>query len=161
MPFVDDGSKDLSMTSLLFQKAQEQGIKTIFLTPHVNSSVSRYPKSKHNELFPILKNLAKKYNIDVFLGAEIYIPFRLPNLDFSKYTMGDSNFLLIEFSTYSSSPIIDHCFSLIKKGFKVIIAHIERYEYLELNDIKELRELGVFTQVNASSVISEKNINLF
>lgn len=154
---VDDGSTDIEMTKELLKKSYSQGIKKIFLTPHVNSSVSKVSREIHTERFKIIKELAKNYEIECFLGAEIYISFRLPNLDFSKYFMGKSNYLLIEFSPFMKTPILEHCYNLQKRGYKIIIAHVERYPYLDINDLDELKNMGVLLQVNVSSVVRSRN----
>jgi len=154
---VDDGSKDIEMSEKLFYECYLQNIKIIFLTPHVNSSVSKANRESHIEKYNKLKPIAKKYNIELFLGAEIYIPFRIPNIDFQKYLMGNSNSILVEFATEIESPIIDHAYNLKHMGYEVIIAHVERYNYLTIEDLRELKTMGIYLQVNASSVIKKKN----
>lgn len=154
---VDDGSKSIDMSIKMLEESQKQGIKAIFLTPHVNSSVSLSKREEHISKFNILKKIAINYDIKLYLGAEIYIPFKLPNLDFSKYTMSNKKILLIEFSTYNETPIIDHVFNLMKKGFKIIVAHVERYKYLSIDDVEELRHMGAFIQINSYSILNLSN----
>lgn len=153
MPYVDDGAREIDTTKKMIEECSIQGIGSVFLTPHVNSSVSKANRETHIKMFLKIKEIANKVKLNVYLGAEIFISDKIPNLDFKKFVMGDSNALLVEFSTYYSSPIIDICHDLIKKGFKVIVAHIERYNYLELDDLYELKNMGVYIQVNASSVL--------
>lgn len=155
---VDDGSTDIKMSEDLLLEFKKQGIKKIIMTPHVNSSVSKKPRNIHVLNYKKIRELAKKYDIDVFLGAEVYIPFRFPELDFKNYTMNNSNILLLEFSTYHKTPIYDHSYNLIKRGYRIIIAHVERYNYLKIDDLYELKELGVYFQINASSIINKKSI---
>jgi protein-tyrosine phosphatase len=38
-------------------------------------------------------------------------------------------------------------------GFKVIIAHIERYHYLSLSDMEMIKRTGALIQVNTSSIL--------
>lgn len=154
---VDDGSKNLLMTKKMLELYKKEGINSVFLTPHVNSPVSRSTREDHYEKYKIIRKLALDYNIDVFLGAEIYISFRLPQIDFSKYTMGNSKFLLLEFSTQFDTPIYEHCYNLIKRGYKIIIAHVERYPYLSLEEIMELKNIGVLFQINSSSILKSFN----
>ena len=153
---VDDGSKDYQMTLKLFEEYRKQNISKIFLTPHVNSSVTRAPREKHKEIFENLKPLAKKYKLEIYLGSEIYVSFRLPEINFDEYVMGNSKVLLLEFSTYHHTEIYDHAYNLIKKGYKVIIAHVERYNYLNDDDLFELKNLGVYLQVNATHILNSK-----
>ena len=157
LPGVDDGSVNIEMTEKLFFESSMQGVKKIFLTPHVNSSVSKVNRKEQIRIFNQLKPLANKYNLEIFLGAEIYIPFRLPDLNFEDYVMGNSNVLLVEFSTRSETEIIDLVYNLIKRNYRIIIAHVERYYYLDSSDINDLKNMGVFFQVNSSSIISNKH----
>ena len=157
MPFVDDGSKNIEMTKNLFLMFKEQKIKKVFLTPHVNSSVSYAEKEDHIKIYKKLKKISSQFDIELYLGAEIYLPFRMPSLDFSKYQMGASKFLLVEFSTFNETPILDHVYYLKNKGYDVIIAHIERYDYLDYEDILEIKKLGCFFQVNSNSILNKKN----
>jgi len=71
--------------------------------------------------------------------------------------MGNSNSILVEFATEIESPIIDHAYNLKHMGYEVIIAHVERYNYLTIEDLRELKTMGIYLQVNASSVIKKKN----
>jgi len=150
---VDDGSENLDMTIKLFEEYKNQGITTAFLTPHVNSSVSKESREIHIEKFNHLKPIAKKFNLNIHLGAEIYIPYKMPKLSFNQYLMGDSNVLLVEFSIFQETPINDHVYNLINKGYDVVIAHIERYNYLKIDDLVEFKEIGAYLQINASSIL--------
>ena len=158
IPGADDGSKTLEETKKIFLKYIDQGVKKIFLTPHVNSSVSKKSREYHREYFDVLKEISRSYGLELFLGAEIYLPFRLPDLDYSKYTLGNSNALLVEFSPYNESPILDHAYNLKKRGYDIIVAHVERYSYLEINQIRELKNIGIYIQVNASSLLKKGNV---
>ena len=74
--------------------------------------------------------------------------------------MGNSNVLLVEFSTRSETEIIDLVYNLIKRNYRIIIAHVERYYYLDSSDINDLKNMGVFFQVNSSSIISTNTENI-
>lgn len=152
---VDDGSSNLEMTKELLKISSSQGVKTIFLTPHVYSLSETAKFSEYNEKFMKISKIAKSFGINCFLGAEIYISFRIPEIDFNKFSMGNSKVLLIEFSTILKTPILEHSYNLIKKGFKIIIAHVERYQYLSIEDIYNLKKMGIYIQVNASSFIKK------
>ena len=49
--------------------------------------------------------------------------------------------------------LFDIIFKLQVKGYKVVLAHPERYSYFTMNDFKELVSRGVLMQVNALSLI--------
>jgi protein-tyrosine phosphatase len=50
---------------------------------------------------------------------------------------------------------VDLCYNLTKKGYRVVLAHIERYGYLTIEDLYELKDIGVVLQVNASSLLGK------
>ena len=150
---VDDGSKSIDMTLEMMHQASDTHVHTIVLTPHVNSSETRVDRQTHIERYEALKKRVSHLPLTLILGAEIFIGQRLPLVDFDTLCYGPHKTLLIEFSPFMETPIVDHAFNLIKKGYQVIIAHIERYMYLSLEDIVELRTMGAIIQVNTSSVL--------
>lgn len=149
---VDDGSKDLETSIKMLDMCKKQDINKIILTPHVNSSVSKKSREEHKKTFSILENIAFQKGITLYLGSEIYISEKLPNLDFSKFTMGRKNYLLLEFSVYNPSPIADIIHAFKVRGYKTIIAHIERYNYLDIDDYNEFKSMGALFQINSSSI---------
>jgi protein-tyrosine phosphatase len=156
---VDDGSKDLKMTKEMLSICSSQGVSNIFMTPHINSSLSDQKLKEFKDKFNEISLIANSLGIDCHLGAEIYISFRLPNINFENHVMGASKVLLIEFSTFHQTSVLEHSYNLIKKGFNVIIAHVERYEYLSINDLIELKNMGALIQVNSSSLIKKGKSN--
>ena len=162
LPNVDDGSNSIEMSEKMIQNSVEENVKSIFLTPHVNSSVREENiKKSHRLNYEKILHFEKKYNIKLILGSEIYISQSFPEFDFSQFTLGNSKFLLVEFSTYHNTQIFEHTFNLIKSGYSVIIAHVERYRYLSKNDLLELKSIGAFLQLNCSSILNRKNRKMF
>jgi protein-tyrosine phosphatase len=151
---VDDGAKDLAMSLAMIQQAISVGIKKIYLTPHVNGSAQKASRETHVKHFQILKDAAKDLPIELELWAEIYIGQSLPKLNWNDYVVHD-NYLLVEFSPVIEAPIVDLCYNLTKKGYRVVLAHIERYGYLSVEDLYELKDIGVTLQVNASSLLGK------
>jgi protein-tyrosine phosphatase len=151
---VDDGAKDLAMSLAMIQQAISVGIKKIYLTPHVNGSAQKASRETHIKHFQILKDAAKDLPIELELWAEIYIGQSLPKLNWNDYVV-HNNYLLVEFSPVVESPIVDLCYNLTKKGYRVVLAHIERYGYLTIEDLYELKDIGVTLQVNASSLLGK------
>jgi protein-tyrosine phosphatase len=151
---VDDGAKDLAMSLAMIQQAISVGIKKIYLTPHVNGSAQKASRETHLKHYQILKDAAKDLPIELELWAEIYIGQSLPKLKWDDYVV-HSNYLLVEFSPVIESPIVDLCYNLTKKGYKVVLAHVERYGYLPLEDLYELKDIGVTLQINSSSLLGK------
>jgi protein-tyrosine phosphatase len=151
---VDDGAVDLTTSLAMIEESIKHGIKTIYLTPHVNATASKAPRALHHQHFQILQKAAKHLPISLVLWAEVYIGQKLPQLDWKDLVV-HQNYVLVEFSPIVESPIVDLCYNLTKKGFNVVLAHVERYGYLTLDDLMELEEMGIILQVNTSSILNK------
>ena len=69
--------------------------------------------------------------------------------------MNNQKYLLLEFSYTNEIDISEIVFSCKLKGYVPIIAHIERYEYVGIEEANDIVEAGGLIQVNASSVIGK------
>jgi protein-tyrosine phosphatase len=159
LPNVDDGSKDLETSIQMIEKEIEQGVTDIVLTPHVQSRVTKANTAKRKAQFEMLKaevsNLGLAVNLH--LGAEIMYHSHI-DTDFSKYQFGKQKYVLIEFSTKAESPIEDVCYDVMAMGYQVIVAHIERYNYLTIEDIEKIKLSGALIQVNASAILNHDKL---
>jgi protein-tyrosine phosphatase len=155
LPNVDDGSKDLETSILMIEREIEQGVTDIVLTPHVQSTVTKANTAKRKKQFELLKAEVSKrsLNINLHLGAEIMYHSHIET-DFSKYQFGKNKYVLIEFSTKAESPIEEVCFDVMAMGYQVIVAHVERYNYLKIEDIISIKQTGALIQTNASAILN-------
>jgi protein-tyrosine phosphatase len=153
LPSVDDGSQSFETSYKMIESSFKQGVSTIILTPHTNSSETRVSREEHIKRYEALKDYCKDLPITLLLGAEIFIGHKIPDLDLNAHTFGSKKSILVEFSPFNETPIVDHVFNLIKRGFQVVIAHVERYQYLKTEELLELRAMGAFLQVNTTSVL--------
>ena len=151
---VDDGSKDLEFSLKMLEKQVEEGVSHVVLTPHVQSKVQKATKEEHIQRFEELKEAVKEKGLPITLtlGSEVQYRSHLTP-DYKHYTFGKSNYLLVEFSTKEEQPIEEIVYDLSRMGFKVIIAHIERYHYLSLSDMEMIKRTGTLIQVNTSSIL--------
>lgn len=156
LPGVDDGAKDFETSLAMIEKEIEQGVTDIVLTPHVQSTVTKANRDEHIDIFNKLNKavIEKNLNVKLHLGAEIMYHSHL-NPNYEDYKFGKDNYILIEFSTRAETPIEDICFDLIHQGYKVIVAHVERYTYLAIEDIIKIKQTGALIQTNASSVLGQ------
>ncbi len=152
---VDDGAKDIETALKLIEIEVNQGVNKIVLTPHVQSRVTRANLSEHHEKFEVLKNFvkSKNINVDLYLAAEILYQAHI-DTKFDDYTFGKEKYILIEFSTRAKTPIEEICFDIMHLGYQVIVAHVERYQYLSIDDIFKIKQTGALLQVNASSILN-------
>lgn len=160
LPGVDDGSKDLETTKRMLSNAATNGVTDIIFTPHfILDSQFMSSKSQNQKKFLPIKKLAKEeYGINVYLGNEVYCNNDMLELYKKKKikTLNDSRYMLIEIPMYSKMNNIKSIFfELISNGIVPILAHPERYTayYNDLDFFLELRSMGVFMQMNASSLI--------
>ena len=151
---VDDGSNDIETSLEMLRRQIEQSVSHVVLTPHVQSRVQKYGRDVHQKNFLALKQAVIKENlpINLYLGAEVlYRSHLTPN--YQALTLGQSPYLLLEFSTKEEQPIEEIVYDISRMGFIPIIAHIERYNYLTLSDIELIKKTGALIQVNTTSVL--------
>ena len=150
---VDDGSKDLDMSLAMLKEEMEQGVSTIYLTPHQNQQTLTGPllKERYQSFLEELKE--KGVDMDIRLGAEIYYYPGLKQdlLSGKALTMDESKYVLVEFSTRTETNVSEIVYELVMAGFTPIIAHIERYPYLKKEDYFDIKEAGGLIQINSGS----------
>ncbi len=159
---VDDGSADLDTSIFLIEEEKKQGVTDIICTPHYRKGMFESSREKISEHFNILKQNAK--NINLYLGQEIYVQsynsFKKILENKQVFTMNNTQYLLLEFSYTREIDISEIVFLASLYNYKVIIAHIERYEYLSSDNILEIIQSGALIQMNASSVIGKYGLKI-
>ena len=152
---VDDGSDSYETSKYLIEEAINNDISKIILTPHQNEELKRSDELK--SLFIKFKEEFKDYNIEFYLGSEIYYYESMINdLDNNQLlTINDTKYVLIEFSTIVKTEIANILYDLIIKGYKPILAHIERYSYLTFDDYNEIKANGALIQINSKSFLNK------
>ncbi len=130
------------------------GIKTLYLTPHIMEDIP----NKTKDLEIAFERLKAQYDgpIDLRLGAEYMIDdvfrYRLEKKDLLPLGK-DRNYILVE-TSYFNSPIdfYEILQRIQQQGYVPILAHPERYMYLQNNDYLTLRQLDVKMQLNLLSL---------
>ena len=154
---VDDGSPDVKTSLSMLENAVNQGTDKIFCTPHYRKPYNKSPE-EIREKFLNLKNAAneKGLPVELYLGQEIYCKadeYRKLLKSGSVLTMNDGRFVLLEFDFNNSQDVADVVYEVKTMGLIPIVAHIERYPYLNIDDAYEVKKAGGFIQINADSVI--------
>lgn len=159
LPGVDDGFKSMEDSLEELKIASEEGITDIVLTPHYISDSSYSSSASDNK--KIFNKLVKQkdklgINVNLYLSNEIYINDNIEELVNKKLINPiNKKYLLIELPLngyiQNSKRII---FKLISNGYKVILAHPERYPFLKENKdaIKDFLDMGVLLQGNFMSL---------
>ena len=160
---VDDGPKTIEDSRTLLEESYRQGVRTIISTSHRRKGMFETPEAKIEENFKQVQELAKEIadDLTILYGAEIYYTSDiLDKLEQGKIPrLADSQYALIEFSMITPYKEIHTALSnVLRLGVTPVVAHIERYHCLE-NDEKKVRDLinmGCYTQINSSSVLKPK-----
>lgn len=156
LPGVDDGVQTMDESLEILHLYEELGVKTVWLTPHIMEDIpntTAYLRERFAEL-----QAAYDGRIELHLAAENMLDNlfeeRLENNDLLPLgKSGDS--LLVETSYYNSPMRLNDILLRIKrKGFFPVLAHPERYNYMDQNKYRELIELGVKFQANIPSLVS-------
>ena len=160
IPCVDDGSPNLETSIEMIKHEISIGVDTIICTPH--HIYHRYEKSveeiKSN--FLLLKEAVEKENLPIklYLGQEICYSHRediIKMLQEGKLlTLNNTNRVLLEFHfTREPEDILDIIYNFSIHGYEVIIAHVERYEWMTLDKVIALKGEGALIQINSNSYL--------
>ncbi len=157
LPGIDDGAKSWGDTLNLILNFQKKGFTRIITTPHImRDTYPNNPKiilSKLKELNQ--KLIENKIVVRVEAAAEYYLDETLYSSILKKeplLTFGD-RYLLFE-TNFLSEPYIlkDFIFQATTQGYKLVLAHPERYGYMNLEKAEDMRNRGVLLQLNSISI---------
>ena len=160
LPFVDDGSTTIEESLKMLELEASNDVSKIVFTPHYKQNIYDTPFDEVKKVYEDFKKTASErgVNLDLYLGQEIYCTNKIYDLlkEGKVSTINGTKCLLIEFNYYDEQDIADYVYNLKTMGYIPIIAHIERYIYLDWNNLFDLKQLGALLQVNASSIIGEE-----
>lgn len=152
LPGVDDGVKTLEESLEILSLLEELGVKTVWLTPHIMEDVPNEPKDLKKK-FDLLKQVYKG-GIELQLAAEHMMDGlfheRMKQMDILPET---GNELLVETSYFTPPMAMEQTLlGIMSKGLYPLLAHPERYEYMDEKDYRKLHEAGVRFQCNLPSL---------
>lgn len=158
LPRMDHGSGSQEETERQIGILRDAGVKTIVATPHFYPAaitVRRFLELRERSAKEMQEILGENAP-EVYLGAEIMISphlDRMPELE--SLTIRGTNVFLAEFPPGKiEESLIDTIVRIRESGFKVVIAHVDRYK---AEDMENLLEMGFCGQVNAEA-FALKNI---
>ncbi len=156
LPQIDDGSKSIEQSIEIINEAKKAGFTKIISTSHY---IENYYESNEQEREKLLKTLQENIEgIELYLGSEIYITEEMNQLikENKASTINKSRYVLFEFPlTAKAIDDKEVIYRLIEEGYVPIVAHPERYVYVQENPeyIEELSEMGALFQANYGSII--------
>lgn len=159
---VDDGASSIKESLKMTKVASSIGYHTIVATPHYisNSKFNSDYKNNFYKLNELRNNIeANNIPIQIILGNEVYYDTDLGNNLDRKIisTINDSRYILMETPRHRVvfKNLLNFIFQLQVKGYIIILAHPERYEfvYSDPSLVVELIRRDVLLQLNLSSLI--------
>lgn len=160
IPGIDDGVKSWDESLDILGQLNELGYKKIITTPHIIQSYYPNTPTEIRKGVKELNRLITESNLSIIVeaGAEYYVDDHFAKQVETKQELLSfgNGYILIE-TPFMNKPLFleETVFNLQANGFKPILAHPERYAYLQ-NDkelIQNLTALGLYMQVNISSLI--------
>ena len=163
LPGIDDGPPNDREALAIARSLLEMGVRTVVATPHVISDV--YPNSTDVILEGVsrMRRLLSDSGLalEVLAGAEYYAENDLLDLVAKDdlLAFGPEKYVLFE-SPVEHQPMVleEVVFNLKSAGYTPLLAHVERYRYLQTDHdlVERLRRLGVCFQVNHPSFLLPK-----
>jgi protein-tyrosine phosphatase len=157
LPGVDDGARDFSVTEEMLAAAARCGVTDIAATPHLTQPEQLADLEKYRRLLEETRERASSRGIRVHRGFEVnYRMFS--GMDFSflrDVCLGDTPYFLLELPGRRLFPNWDVVLSkLALSGYRPIIAHPERYAYVQEDPaiVEEFLSFGCRLQVDAGGL---------
>lgn len=149
LPGLDDGLKSEEEFDSVWQAYLSVGFEKVYLTPHLYHP--RFPNVTIEKIMLTYQRLTSKCAEFFDIGCELYLGDHVLK---SFLPLGRLPFVLVELPTIvNPAYLMDAVFQIELKGYSVVIAHVERYEYFFENSLaQKLKDRGIFFQVNISSL---------
>jgi len=157
IPGIDDGSPNMETTIELLKEMQKLGFSKVITSPHVMSDLYKNSPEIILQGLELVRAELKVRNINmkVDAAAEYYLDYEFEQKisEGRLLTFGD-NYLLVELSFIESPKnLFEIIFKLQLEGYKIVLAHPERYHYFNMKDYQDLVTRGVFLQINWLALI--------
>lgn len=158
IPGIDDGAQTLEDSLLLIRHMHRLGFSKLITTPHIQEEnfkntpeiilqgLDRLREALAIEQIPVTLEAAAEYLIDD--GFEKLMAD-------GKLLSFSGKHILIELSYFNPHPDLKNViFNLQVDGYKVILAHPERYSYwfYDFGKYEDLKDRGVYFQLNTVSL---------
>lgn len=155
LPGVDDGVQDTQESLEILGLWEKAGVKEVWLTPHIMDDVPNTP----TDLRMRFEKVKTVYTggIKLHLAAENMMDHlfmeRLETRDLLPIGKAGTH-LLIETSYYTPPMDMERMIDSVKEaGYTPILAHPERYQYMDMRDYKNWKDKGVLLQLNVPSLV--------
>jgi tyrosine-protein phosphatase YwqE len=155
LPGIDDGSPDLNTSIELIRSLQALGFSRLITTPHIMGDMyPNTPEIIRERLSVVQQELnLQGIQIELHAAAEYFLDEGMERRISNNESLLSlpSNRVLCEFSMLTPTMgVKEMIFEMQMQGYQVIIAHPERYGYLDTNRgfYEELKDMGCWFQLN-------------
>lgn len=156
LPQTDDGSISIEETINILKEAKQVGFTKVISTSHYLEGYYESNQKERNELLEKIKQ--ENVEVELYLGSEIYISENM--IEFLKNkkasSINNSRYVLFELPMGNETMLTkEMIYRLIENNYVPIIAHPERYSYVQDNPeyVEELLQMGAMFQANYGSII--------
>lgn len=154
LPGVDDGVKTIEESLSILEVYEKAGVETIWLTPHIMEDMPNTTTGLRDRFAELSE--AYRGNIHLHLAAEYMLDNlfeeRLESVDLLPLGT-EGQHLLVETSCYNPPMNLSGILERIKaKGYFPVLAHPERYQYMDRKQYDSLKSKGILFQLNLPSV---------
>lgn len=149
---VDDGSVSLEDSLKALSWLEKQGIQALWLTPHIMEDIPNSTDALRNRFQelsvfykgPIHLHLAAEYMLDTLFEQRWYNNDLLPLMN---------QYLLVETSCLTPPLGFDSLlFNICNSKYQPLLAHPERYRYMQQSDYEKFKKHGIHFQLNLPSL---------
>mgnify|MGYP002540560437 FL=1 len=155
---TDDGSKGFSESVALLYEAKKAGFDTVICTPHYMMGFYEKDVKYVSDRIKDLQIDSRRVGVNLYQANEIYAHEDICKFISEKKatTINNSKYLLMEFPLTDEPMLnsIDIIKDIVKNGYVPIVAHPERYPYVQkkLKFAEDLVENGALLQMNYASI---------
>jgi protein-tyrosine phosphatase len=159
LPNIDGGLRTYKKLPQIFSRYVQCHISTIVVTPHLFNPYIHTDVANIRKTYDQCRQLAKSFGLTCLLGSEIFLK------DTEKEITGIpilGHYYLVEFPILTvPADLIPKIDAVIKKGYGVIIAHVEQYPWLTWSSTltQKLKAMGVLFQCDADAITRQKALS--
>lgn len=153
LPGVDDGISRMESTLTLLSAMEEAGVRECWFTPHIMEDIpnktemlrQRFEEVKAEYKGSVILNLAAEYMLDNLFAERLKTNDLLVHKNQS--ILVESSCLVAPYGFEAKLEDIKHM------GYFPILAHPERYVFLDNREYEKLKKMDVRFQLNITSLL--------
>lgn len=162
LPGVDDGLRTLEETRTAITGLQQLGYCGAVLTPHIYPGVyDNHPDGLRSAFAALQQQLSGDFTLhlaaEYFADESLFTAIADHNLLY--FSLGEQKVVLVELPVLMPSPFgIDILIQLQRAGYQPVLAHVERYRYVQQQPtlwLEKIRHTGAWMQCDIGSLVGQ------